>query len=77
LLFNCLHGAGAQRERNAMPLIHVSLFEGRTTEQKREFAQALTREAVKILKCTPESVDLIYEDIRKSDWATGGKLHSD
>lgn len=60
-----------------MPLIHVSLFEGRTTEQKREFAQALTREAVKILKCTPESVDLIYEDIRKSDWATGGKLHSD
>lgn len=42
-----------------MPLIHVSLFEGRT------------------LKCTAESVDVIFEDVKKSDWASGGKLASD
>lgn len=29
-----------------MPLIHVNLFEGRTVEQKREFAVAVTADAV-------------------------------
>ena len=55
-----------------MPMIHVELFEGRTPQQKQEFAQALTREAVKILKCTEDSVDIIYTDIKKQDWATAG-----
>ena len=32
-----------------MPMIHVELFEGRTPQQKKEFAQAVTREAAKIL----------------------------
>ena len=27
-----------------MPLIHVSLYEGRTIEQKREFVKAVTAE---------------------------------
>lgn len=60
-----------------MPLIHVRLFEGRTTEQKKAFAEAVTREAVRTLGTTPESVDIIFEDIRKSDWATGGRLWSE
>ncbi len=60
-----------------MPLIHVSLFEGRTTEQKREFAAAVTTDAVRVLKCPAESVDVIFEDVKKSDWASGGKLASD
>jgi 4-oxalocrotonate tautomerase len=60
-----------------MPLIHVSLFEGRTLEQKREFAVAVTADAVRVLKCPPESVDVIFEDVKKADWASGGKLASD
>ena len=60
-----------------MPLIHVSLFEGRTTEQKREFVTSVTADAVRTLKCTADSVDIIFEDVKKSDWANGGKLASD
>lgn len=60
-----------------MPLIHVSLFEGRTTEQKREFVTAVTADAVRTLKCAADSVDVIFEDVKKSDWASGGKLASD
>lgn len=60
-----------------MPFIHVRLFEGRSTEQKREFAKAVTGEAVKILKCTPESVDVVFDDVKKSDWAHAAKLASD
>jgi 4-oxalocrotonate tautomerase len=60
-----------------MPLIHVSLFEGRTIEQKRAFVQAVTADAAKTLGCTIESVDIIFEDVKKSDWAMGGRLQSD
>ena len=60
-----------------MPMIRVELFEGRTPQQKKEFAQAVTREAVKILKCSEDSVELIYTDIKKQDWATAGVLWSD
>jgi len=60
-----------------MPFIHVRLFEGRSIEQKREFSESVTREAVKILKCTPDSVDIVFDDVKKSDWAHNGRLASD
>ncbi len=60
-----------------MPLLQVSLFEGRTADQKREFVKAVTDDAVRILECKPDSVDVIFIDVKKSDWAEGGKLMSD
>lgn len=60
-----------------MPLIQVQLFEGRSTEMKREYAIAITEAAVKIFGCSAESVDVIYQEVKKSDWATAGKLWSD
>ena len=56
-----------------MPLIHVTLFAGRTAEQKRAFAQALTEAAVHSIGATPESVDVIFTDVQRVDWATGGR----
>ena len=55
-----------------MPTIHVEMFEGRTLEQKREFAKALTEAAVKTIGSKPESVDILIYDIKRQDWATGG-----
>lgn len=60
-----------------MPLIQVSLYEGRTVEQKREFVKVVTAETARILKCPPEAVDIVFQDVKKSDWGTGGKLASD
>jgi 4-oxalocrotonate tautomerase len=60
-----------------MPFIHVRMFEGRTQEQKRAFVEAITRETVATLNCSPEAVDVVIEDVRKSDWATGGRFWSD
>lgn len=60
-----------------MPTIRVELFEGRTDEQKRAYAKALTDTTVKVLGSTPAAVDVIFYDIKKSDWASGGVLHSD
>jgi 4-oxalocrotonate tautomerase len=60
-----------------MPTINVQLFEGRTLEQKRAFAKAVTEAACSTLNCTPESVDVLIQEMKKEDWATAGKLWSD
>jgi len=60
-----------------MPSIHVQLFAGRTVEQKRALAQALTEATVRTLGGSPEAVDVIFTDVQKHDWATGGQLWSD
>jgi 4-oxalocrotonate tautomerase len=60
-----------------MPAITVKMFDGRSDEKKREYAQALTEATVRVLGCSRESVDILFEDIKKSDWATGGVLWSD
>lgn len=60
-----------------MPTIHVEMFEGRTLEQKRELAKALTEATVRTLGSKPEGIDIIFTDIKKHDWATGGVLWSE
>lgn len=60
-----------------MPMIRVEMFEGRTTEQKRAFAKAITDAFVTICQGTPQSVHVVYADVAKSDWAVAGRLASD
>jgi len=60
-----------------MPTIRVELFEGRTVEQKREYARALTDATVRTLGGSPESVEILFFDIARHDWATGGRLWSE
>lgn len=60
-----------------MPTIHVQMFAGRTVEQKRALAKALTDATVATLGAKPESVDVVFTDVQRQDWATGGELWSD
>lgn len=60
-----------------MPTLHVELFAGRTVEQKRALAAALTEACVKTLGGSPDGVDIIFRDVERHDWATGGRLWSD
>lgn len=60
-----------------MPTIRVELFAGRTLEQKRALAQALTEATVRTLGGSPDGVDVLFFDIQKQDWATGGQLWAD
>ena len=60
-----------------MPTIHVELFAGRTLDQKRALALALTEATVKTLGGSPDSIDVIFRDVERHDWATGGQLWSD
>ena len=60
-----------------MPTLHVELFAGRTIEQKRALARALTEATVNVLGGSPEAVEIIFSDVHKHDWASGGVLWSD
>lgn len=60
-----------------MPTIRVELFEGRSVEQKSALAQALTEATVRTLGGAPDSVDILFFDVPRHDWATGGRLWSD
>lgn len=60
-----------------MPTIHVQLFAGRSVEQKRALARALTEATVATLGGRPDAVDVIFTDVQRHDWATGGELWSD
>lgn len=60
-----------------MPTIRVELLEGRTPEQKKELAKALTEATCKTLGSNPAAVDVLFFDIKKHDWASGGVLWSD
>jgi len=60
-----------------MPTIRVELFAGRTVEQKRALAAALTEATVKTLGGSPDGIDIVFFDIERHDWSTGGQLWSD
>ena len=53
---------------------HVEMMEGRTVEQKRKLVEEITRVSVEVLGGSPESVDILITDVKRENWATGGKL---
>lgn len=59
-----------------MPTLRVELFEGRSEQQKAELAARLTQACVEVLGGGPESVDVIFFDVARHNWATAGELWS-
>jgi 4-oxalocrotonate tautomerase len=60
-----------------MPILRVSLWSGRTKEQKAALAKALTDVMVAVANVPPESVTIQFEELPKENWATGGQLHTE
>lgn len=59
-----------------MPIITVKLAKGRTVEQKQQFVEAITREAVNTLDVKEEWVTVLFDEYERENWATAGELHS-
>ncbi len=60
-----------------MPIIHVELVEGRTTEQKRKLGEAITAATVEYIQVPKESIKVIFTDMKKDNFMEGGVLRSD
>ena len=57
-----------------MPTSRVEMIEGRPVEQKKKLVEEITRVSVEVLGGTPEMVDILITDVKRENWATGGKL---
>jgi 4-oxalocrotonate tautomerase len=64
-------------EEEVMPNITIQWYAGRTDQQKRDITAAITEAMVKIGKTTPDQVQIVFQDIEKSNWGVNGKLASD
>lgn len=60
-----------------MPTLRVELFAGRSPQQKAVLAKELTDACVRVLGGSADSVDVVFQDIARHDWATGGVLWSE
>ena len=60
-----------------MPYVTVELFEGRTVEQKRAAAKAITDAIVTHLGTTAEATHVIFRDMKRENLGIAGKLASD
>lgn len=60
-----------------MPHVRIEWLPGRTIEQKRELAAALTHDICRIADCTPDSVEIIFTDVTPDNWTQSGSLLSD
>lgn len=60
-----------------MPNITVELLRGRTLDQRRAFAEALTRNAIDILNARAQDVRIVFAEIGAEDVANGGVLALD
>ena len=57
-----------------MPMVHIQLFPGRTREQKAKAVAEITAAIERTLGATPQSTDIIFMEVPKSEWARGGLL---
>ena len=56
-----------------MPLIQVTLVEGRTPEQKQDFVRQVTAAAVAALGSAPESVRIVLQEVDPDNWVVAGE----
>ena len=57
-----------------MPVVRVSWFDGKTADEKASVAKEITDSIVKNTGTDASYVYVIFEDVKASDWAGGGKL---
>jgi 4-oxalocrotonate tautomerase len=60
-----------------MPVVTIDFLEGRTLEQKREMAKRITEVISETAEVSPQVVWIKFNEMRKEDFSTGGKLKSD
>ena len=60
-----------------MPMIHVEMLAGRSRAQKTELVEVFTREMARIAKCAPADIQIVFDEVARSDWAVGGVLNDE
>jgi 4-oxalocrotonate tautomerase len=59
-----------------MPIVQVSVWEGMTAENKKKTVEGITK-VFEDMGVPKDAVHIVIYEAPKSNWATGGKLHSE
>lgn len=60
-----------------MPMVQITLLEGRTADQKRRFAKRITDVLVEEAGTRREAMALAFNQVSKESYASGGELMID
>jgi 4-oxalocrotonate tautomerase len=60
-----------------MPIIHVDMAVGRTLEQKRRLVKALTEAVCSSINAKPSDVDVVLNELDRTNLSRAGLLLSD
>lgn len=58
-----------------MPVIRVEMLRGRTVEQKRKLAAAITDAMVEIAGARPEATTIFFYEVERENLARNGELY--
>ena len=59
-----------------MPVIKIDMWSGRNEEQKEIIIKKVTDAIVEACGCPKEAVTVVFDDIPKENWGSGGEQHS-
>ena len=59
-----------------MPLIQVTMIEGRSVAQKHELIKRLTEATSEVLEAEPQRVRVVLYEVSGDDWGIGGEAVS-
>jgi 4-oxalocrotonate tautomerase len=57
-----------------MPMVQITMLQGRTAEQKRKLAQRITDALAEEAGAKRESVNIAFYEVSKESYALGGEL---
>jgi 4-oxalocrotonate tautomerase len=60
-----------------MPVVHIYMYAGKSTEQKRELVKRITKDFDEVAGVKSESLHILFHDTDKGDWGNRGVLGSD
>jgi 4-oxalocrotonate tautomerase len=60
-----------------MPLVQITMLQGRTTEQKRKIASRITDVLVEEAGARREGIVVVFQEVSKESYASGGELMID
>ena len=60
-----------------MPVIQITISQGRSVEQKRELIRVLTRETARIMNTEEEKVRILIYEVSKENLGNAGVLGLD
>lgn len=63
--------------KGTMPLVQISMLEGRDEAAKTRLVQNVTDAVAESLEADPQSIRVLIQELPPSNWAVGGKQKSE